>query len=83
MLVEQCQVEIELAREVLVQNGFGDSGAIGDLVHGRGVVAGLDEHLLGSLQLAVPAVPIEAVAHRVRVFQSVSTLVTPSFDRLR
>ena len=50
VLVQQRQVEIELAREVLVQNRFGDTGAVGDLVHGRGVIAGLDEDGLGGIQ---------------------------------
>jgi hypothetical protein len=32
----------------LVQNGFTDTRAIGDLVHPRGVVAAVDENLAGS-----------------------------------
>ena len=43
MLVEQGEVEVELAREVLVEHRLGDPGPVGDLVHGRRVVAGLDE----------------------------------------
>jgi len=54
VLVEQGQIEIQLAREVLVQNGFGDSGAVGDLIHRCGVVSGLDEHFLCSLEKLRP-----------------------------
>ena len=50
MLVEQREVEVELAREVLVEHRFGDPGPVGDLVHGGGVVAGLDEHRLGGVE---------------------------------
>ncbi len=48
--VEDREVEIELAGEVLVEHGFADPGAVGDLVHRRRVVAVLDEHLLRSTQ---------------------------------
>jgi hypothetical protein len=41
--VEQCEVEVELAREVLVEHGFGDPGALGDVVHRGGVVSLGDE----------------------------------------
>ena len=42
------EVQLELRREVLIQNGFADAGAVGDLVHARGVVAAVDEDLAGS-----------------------------------
>ncbi len=43
---------------MLVQNGFADAGAIGDLVHACGVVTAVDEHLAGSdQQLSAPLVP--------------------------
>ncbi len=45
--VEQRQVELELAGEVLVQHRLGDAGPLGDVVHRRGVVALRDEDLLG------------------------------------
>ena len=50
MLVEQREVEVELAREVLVENRFRHPGPVGDLVHGRGVVAAGDEDGLGGLE---------------------------------
>jgi hypothetical protein len=46
MGVEQREVELELAGEVLVQHRLGDAGAHGDVVHGGGVVALGDEHVL-------------------------------------
>jgi hypothetical protein len=46
VLVEQRQVELELAREVLVEHGLADPGALGDVVHRGGVVALRDEDLL-------------------------------------
>ena len=39
VLVEQGEVEVELAREVLVEHGLGDPGPLGDVVHRGGVVA--------------------------------------------
>ena len=44
-LVEQREVEVELAREVLVEHRLGDPGALGDVVHGGRVVALRDEDL--------------------------------------
>src|SRR5690606_7960355 len=44
-LVEECEVEIELAREVLIEHRLGDPRALGDVVH-RGRVEALgDEDL--------------------------------------
>ena len=43
--VEQREVEVELAGEVLVEHRLGDAGALGDVVHRRGVVALGDEDL--------------------------------------
>ncbi|GHJ31200.1 hypothetical protein TPA0910_56330 [Streptomyces hygroscopicus subsp. sporocinereus] len=50
MLVEQGQVQLELAREVLVEHRLADSGALGDVVHRGRVVALGDEDLLGGPQ---------------------------------
>ena len=46
--LQHRQVELQLRREVLVQNGFADAGSIGDLVHACGVIAAIDENLAGS-----------------------------------
>src|SRR5258708_5800231 len=46
-LVKQRQVEVELARKVLVQDRFTDASPFGDLVHRRGVVALRDEDVAG------------------------------------
>ena len=43
--LEQREVELELAREVLVEHRLGHPGALGDVVHRRRVVALRDEHL--------------------------------------
>jgi hypothetical protein len=50
VLLQHRQVQIEFAREVLVENRFADSGPIGDLVHPGGVKAPVDEHLAGRHQ---------------------------------
>src|SRR4029077_13843179 len=49
-LVPQRQEELELAGEVLVQHGLADAGPVGDVVHGRGVIALRNEHFLGSAE---------------------------------
>jgi hypothetical protein len=54
VLVEQREIQLELAREVLVQNGFGDPCTVGDVVHGSRVVANLDEYLLRGLEQLRP-----------------------------
>ena len=54
-LVEQRQVELLLAREVLVEHRLADSGPFRDLVHRRGVVAAGDEDLYGRVQQLPPA----------------------------
>ena len=48
--VEQREVEVELAGEVLVEHRLGDPRALGDVVHRRGVVALGDEDLEGRLE---------------------------------
>ena len=54
-LVEQREVELELAREVLVEHRLGDAGPLGDVVHRGGVVALGDEDLQRGLeQLGAP-----------------------------
>ena len=42
------EVQLQLRREVLVENGFAYTGAVGDLVHSCGVIAAVDENLAGS-----------------------------------
>ena len=55
VLVEQGQVEVELAGEVLVEHRLADPGGVGDVVHRRRVVALGDEDLLGRAeQLLAP-----------------------------
>ena len=46
MLVEQGAVQLQLAREVLVEHGLADARALGDVVHRRRVVAVGDEQLV-------------------------------------
>ena len=78
VLVQQGEVEVELAREVLVQNGFGHPGPLGDLVHGRGVVARPDEDLLGRLEqlgAAGGTRQADATAAGVRGHRHVSVLL--------
>ena len=68
VLVQQREVEVELAREVLVEHRLGDTGAFGDLVHGGGVVARADEDLLRGLeQLGAACGPWQAQASAARV----------------
>ena len=55
MLVEEGQIEVELAREVLVEHGLADAGPLGDVVHRRGVVPLSDENFLGGSQQLVPS----------------------------
>ncbi|GAA3046398.1 hypothetical protein GCM10020000_27860 [Streptomyces olivoverticillatus] len=50
VLVQQGQVEVELAREVLVEHRLADAGALGDVVHRRRVVPLRHEDLLGRAQ---------------------------------
>jgi len=45
-----AMVQVELAREVLVQHGLADPGPLGDLVHRRRVVALRDEDFPGRAQ---------------------------------
>ena len=53
--VEQREVEVELAGEVLVEHRLGDPGPLGDVVHRGGVVALRDEDLESGLeQLGAP-----------------------------
>jgi len=58
VLVEEGEVEVQLAREVLVQHRLADAGPLGDVVHGGRVVALRDEDLLrGAQQLLAPGRP--------------------------
>ncbi len=52
--VEQREVELELAGEVLVEHRLGDARALGDVVHRRRVVALAHEHLERRLQQLDP-----------------------------
>src|SRR6266851_1412901 len=64
-LIEQGEVELELAREMLVQHGLADASPLGDLVHRRGVVPLRDEDLLGRpKQLPAPGLPRQPRAGR-------------------
>ena len=59
--LQEGEVELPLAREVLVEHRLADPGAVGDLVHGRGVEALRHEDLLRRLeQLEAPRAPREA-----------------------
>ncbi|GAA0657115.1 hypothetical protein GCM10009548_24810 [Streptomyces malaysiensis subsp. malaysiensis] len=52
MLVEKGQIQLQLAREVLVEHRLADPGALGDVIHRGRVVALCDEDLLrGSQEL--------------------------------
>ncbi|CRK51483.1 hypothetical protein RHCRD62_30147 [Rhodococcus sp. RD6.2] len=48
--LEHCEVEVELAGEVLVQHRLTDARAFGDLVHACRVVSATDEHLARGLE---------------------------------
>jgi hypothetical protein len=54
--VEQGEVQLQLARKVLIQHWFGDAGALGDVIHRGSVITLCDEHLLrGGQQLLPPS----------------------------
>ncbi len=55
MLLEQRQVQLPLAREVLVEHRLADPGPVGDVVHGGGVEALRDEDVLRGAQQLQPA----------------------------
>ena len=55
MLLENGQIQVQLAREVLVENRFTDSGSIGDLVHAGGVETPVDEQIASRLEQLPPA----------------------------
>ena len=66
--VEQREVEVELAGEVLVEHRLGDPGPLGDVVHRRGVVALGDEHLeRGVEQLGAALAARQPAAARTRL----------------
>ena len=67
VLVQQGEVEVELAGEVLVEHRLADAGALGDVVHRGGVVALGDEDLLGGAQeLVASGSARQACAPRAR-----------------
>ena len=43
--IQQCEVELEFAREVLVEHRLRDPGGVGNLVHTGGVIAPVHEDL--------------------------------------
>jgi hypothetical protein len=64
-LVQQGQVQLELAGKVLVQHRFADAGPLGDLIHGGGVVPLRYEYLKRRVQkLPPPFVPGQPRATR-------------------
>ena len=46
--LQHGQVQLQLGRKMLVENGFTDASAVRDLVHSGGVIAAVDENLAGS-----------------------------------
>ena len=63
--VQESEVEVEFTRKVLVENGFGDPGTVGDLVHRCRVVATGDEDGLSGLEeLGSPLGAWHALASR-------------------
>ena len=65
--VHQLEVEGPLRLEVLVDEGLGDAGRLGDVVHGGGGVAVLGEEGEGHVeQLAPPGVGGQPAAGRAR-----------------
>jgi hypothetical protein len=52
--VQDRQIQLELARKVLVENGFAYPGAFGDLIHTGGVVATVDENVAGGDEQLTP-----------------------------
>jgi hypothetical protein len=71
VLLEQREVEVELAREVLVEHRLADAGPVGDVVHRGRVVALRDEDLLRRAQeLAPPRRPGQPGAARAGVRRS-------------
>ena len=81
--VEQREVEVELAGEVLVEHRLGDPGPLGDVVHRGGVVALGDEHLEGGLEQLGAALPARqpAAARRAAGRRSTSALTSCSSAR--
>lgn len=55
-VLQQLDVQGALVREVLVQDGLGDPGGLGHVVHRRGVEAGGGEHAAGDAEELAPAV---------------------------
>ncbi len=68
-LVEERQVKVQLRGKVLVQDRFGYPSRVGDVVHGRRVVALGGEHFAGGIeQLDAALIPWQAggpAAHRL------------------
>ena len=55
MLLQHGQIQVQLAREVLVKNRFTDSGSISDLVHTGGVETPIDKQIAGRFEQLPPA----------------------------
>ncbi|GAA1352109.1 hypothetical protein GCM10009612_10090 [Streptomyces beijiangensis] len=67
MLVEQGQIQIQLAREVLVEHGLAHAGPFGDVVHRSRVVTLRDKNFLGGPKELVASGPArQARAPRAR-----------------
>lgn len=64
--LQDRQVQLELRREVLIENRFTHTGTVGDLVHACGVVAAVDEDLArGDQQLTPPLIAGQTVTASV------------------
>ncbi|GHD69840.1 hypothetical protein GCM10010317_076190 [Streptomyces mirabilis] len=50
VLVQQREIQVELAREVLVENRLADARALGDVVHGGRVIPLRNEYFLGGAE---------------------------------
>jgi hypothetical protein len=61
VLLEQSQVELPFAGEVLVEDRFADAGALGDVVHRRGMeTLGHEDVLRGTEELTPARTPRQA-----------------------
>lgn len=45
--VQEVQVELAFAGEVLIEHRLGDASRLGDVIHGRGVVTALGKNVVG------------------------------------
>ena len=79
VLVEQREVELQLPRKVLVEDGLGDAGTLGDVVHrGRVVAVGHEHGLRGLEQQLAPRrsrQPLSPVVRQARRIEAARLLV--------